>query len=255
MKGLLIKDLYCLKKQLTTYCFVIVGVVVLSILFVLSYRFGNIHAGLAGMVASGKCSETDVSGIASIALLLFMMLPIACTGDIFSLFQEDENASFYKVASSFPVSVSRRVLVRYIIGLLFIGVGTGIDFLLTIVLASLTDIVSFGEFMGMIISFASVMVMYISLLILLMHLLGKGRGIYANIIPVLFGIGVLVGINFDRLKKFFMSEDDAALQGLYQDMRTFITCKSSHMLAAAVVILLGSYILSVIVEKRKRGVA
>ena len=42
MKGLIIKDIMCLKKQLTTFVYVISGVVVISILYVLSSRFGNL---------------------------------------------------------------------------------------------------------------------------------------------------------------------------------------------------------------------
>ena len=246
MKGLLIKDFYCLKKQLTTYCFIIAGVIVLSILFVLSCKFGNIRAGFDGMVASGECSQADVAQLASMALTLFMLLPIACTGDIFSLFQDDETASFYKLAAALPISIPQRILSRFIVG----G-----DFLMTIVLSNLTDIVSFGEFMGMILSFASVMIMYMSLLILFMHLLGRGKGTYANVLPLLIGIGTVVALGFDKLKKIIVESDDAALQALCQDVKMLITQKAYLLVMIAVIILVCSYGFSVILEKRKRGVA
>lgn len=255
MKGLLIKDFYCLKKQLTTYCFIIAGVIVLSILFVLSCKFGNIRAGFDGMVASGECSQADVAQLASMALTLFMLLPIACTGDIFSLFQDDETASFYKLAAALPISIPQRILSRFIVGLLFIFVGVGVDFLMTIVLSNLTDIVSFGEFMGMILSFASVMIMYMSLLILFMHLLGRGKGTYANVLPLLIGIGTVVALGFDKLKKIIVESDDAALQALCQDVKMLITQKAYLLVMIAVIILVCSYGFSVILEKRKRGVA
>ena len=56
MKGLIIKDVMCLKKQLTVFIFVLIGVVAVSIMYVLSAKFGNIallglpseRAGLQG---------------------------------------------------------------------------------------------------------------------------------------------------------------------------------------------------------------
>ena len=46
MKGLIIKDIMCLKKQLTVFIYVIIGVVVISVMYVLSAKFGNL--ALAG---------------------------------------------------------------------------------------------------------------------------------------------------------------------------------------------------------------
>lgn len=80
MKGLLIKDFFCLKKQLINYGFVIVGVIAVSVLFVLSYNFGNIHVQFQELIASGESTEAGVTMIAGNAMLLFMLIPIACTG-------------------------------------------------------------------------------------------------------------------------------------------------------------------------------
>lgn len=57
MKGLLIKDFFCLKKQLINYGFVIAGVIVVSVLFVLSYNFGNIHVQFQELIVSGESTE------------------------------------------------------------------------------------------------------------------------------------------------------------------------------------------------------
>lgn len=76
MRGLLIKDFYCLKKQLINYGFVIIGVIVISIMFVLSYNFGNIHTGFVQIVDSGQNTETAVMQMARGAMLLFMLIPL-----------------------------------------------------------------------------------------------------------------------------------------------------------------------------------
>lgn len=255
MKGLLIKDFFCLKKQLINYLFVIVGVIVVSILFVLSYNFGNIHAQFQGLIASGQSSEAGVTTIVSIALLLFMLIPIACTGDITNLITDDEKASFYKVASALPVSVGRRVACRFIAGYLFIAAGVAVDLLMSIVLSVLTGVIPFAKFCGVIISFASVMMMYVSLFLLLAYLLGKGKTTYANVIPLLAGVAIYGGVHYDRLRAFLMDSDDHALMEIYQRTTDFMFHRSYLLLTAAIVLSAGAYAAAVWIAKRKRGVA
>ncbi len=255
MKGLLIKDFFCLKKQLINYGFVIVGVIVISVMFVLSYNFGNIHTGFTELIDSGESTETGITMLASNALLFFMLIPIACTGDITNLFTDDENASFYKVASALPVSISRRVACRFIAGYLFIAIGVAVDLIMSILLSSLTSIVSLGKFCGVIITFASIMMMYISLFILLAYVLGKGKTTYANVIPLLLGIAAYVGPNYDSLMAFLMDSDDNALMELYRRTTEFMFHRSYILLIAAMIISGGAYFMAVRIAERKRGVA
>ena len=54
MKGLVIKDMMCLRKQRVIFCYVVFCTVVLSVMFVLSAKFGNIaQAGQKMMVENG----------------------------------------------------------------------------------------------------------------------------------------------------------------------------------------------------------
>lgn len=255
MKGLLIKDFFCLKKQLINYGFIIVGVIVISIMFVLSYNFGNIHTGFTEMIDSGQNTQADITMIAGNALLLFMLIPIACTGDITTLITDDENASFYKVASSLPVSVGRRVASRFIAGYLFIAIGVAVDFVMTVILSSLTNIISFEKFCGVIITFASIMMMYISLFILFVYILGKGKTTYANVIPLLAGIAAYICANFNKLKAILLDSDDSALTDLYNRTTEFMFHKSYILLIAALIISGGAYFAAVYIAERKRGVA
>lgn len=249
MRGLLIKDFYCLKKQLINYVFVIVGVIVISIMFVLSYNFGNIHAGFAEMVDSGQSTEADIGQIARNAMLLFMLIPIACTADLSKLFTDDENASFYKVASAFPVSIGKRVACRFIAGYLFIAIGVAVDLLMTVILSSLTDIISLRKFCGVIVTFASFILMYISMIIFLAYFLGNGKITYANVIPLLIGATVFVFANWDKL------QDDNALLELYDQVTAFMFHRSYILFIAAVIVSGAAYLASVYIAVRKRGVA
>lgn len=255
MKGLLIKDFFCLKKQLINYGFIIAGVIVISVMFVLSYNFGNIHAGFTEMVDSGQNTGESITIIASNAMLLFMLIPIACTGDITNLVIEDEKASFYKVASALPVSVGRRVACRFMAGYLFIVLGAAVDLILSVILSSLTDVISLEKYCGVIITFASVMMVYISLFILFTYILGKGKTIYANILPLLIGLLVCICVSFNKIKAFLTDTDDNALMDLYNRTTDFMFHRSYLLLTAAIIISGSAYFTAVCIAKRKRGVA
>ena len=255
MRGLLIKDFYCLKKQLTNYGFIIVGVVAISIMFVLSYNFGNIHAGFTQIIESGQNTETVVIQMARGAMLMFMLIPIACTADLSNLFTDDENASFYKVAATFPVSIRKRVACRFITGYLFIALGAAVDLAMTVILSSLTDIISFGKFCSVIVTFASLMLIYISMFILLAYFLGNGKITYANVIPLFIGAAIYVSANFDKLKDFITGVNDSALWELYNRATEFMYHRSYILLIAAIIVSGGTYFAAVHIAVRKRGVA
>ncbi len=251
MKGLLIKDFYCLKNQLINYVFIIVGVIVISIMFVLSYNFGNIHAGFAQMVDSGQNTEADIGQIARSAMLLFMLIPIACAADLSHLFTDDENASFYKVAAAFPVSIGKRVACRFIAGYLFIAIGVVVDLIMTVILSSLTDIISFGKFCGVIVAFASFILMYVSMVIFLVYFLGSGKITYANVIPLLIGVAVY----WNKLKDFMTGVDANGFLELYDQITAFIFHRSYILVIAAIIVSSTAYLASVYIAGRKRGVA
>ena len=255
MKGLLIKDFFCLKKQLVNYGFIIVGVIVISVMFVLSYNFGNIHAGFAQVMESEQYNETTVMRIARSAMLMFMLIPLACTADVVNLFTDDEKASFYKVAASFPVSVGKKVACRFIAAYLFIAVGVAVDVLMTVILSLMTDIISLGMFCSVIVSFASLILMYISIFILLAYLMGSKKITYASVIPLLIGVAVYAAANFGKLNDFIAGVNDNALIELYDQATEFIFHKSYILLIAAIIISGISYFAAVYIAGKKRGVA
>lgn len=255
MKGLLIKDFFCLKKQLVNYGFIIVGVIVISVMFILSYNFGNIHAGFVQIMESEQNNETYVMRIARSAMLTFMLMPLACTADVVNLFTDDEKASFYKVAASFPVSVGKRVACRFIAAYSFIAIGVAVDVLMTVILSFMTDIISFGMFCNVIVSFASLILMYISIFILLAYLMGSEKITYVAVIPLLIGVAVYVVANFRKINDFITGVNDGALIELYDQATDFIFHKSYILFIAAVIISGVSYFAAVYTAGRKRGVA
>ncbi|MBD5522296.1 MAG: hypothetical protein HDR03_13920 [Lachnospiraceae bacterium] len=255
MRGLLIKDFFCLKKQLINYGFIIVGVIVISVMFILSYNFGNVHAGFVEIMESEQNNETDVMLIARSAMLIFMLMPLACMADVVNLFTDDEKASFYNVAASFPLSIGKRVACRFITGYLFIAIGVAIDIIMTVILSFMTDIISLGMFCNVIISFASLMLMYISICIFSAYLLGNKGTTYIAVIPLLIGVVVYVAANFAKLNDFITGVNDGALLELYEQATEFIFHKSYILFIAAIIISGVSYLAAVYIAGRKREVA
>ena len=60
MKGLIIKDLMCLRKQLIIFSYVVIAVLVISVMFVLSARFGNIALANESMMLENNISSIDI---------------------------------------------------------------------------------------------------------------------------------------------------------------------------------------------------
>ena len=156
MKGLIIKDIMCLKKQLTTFVYVISGVVVISILYVLSSRFGNLaEVGKVLLDENNNMTQVDVKNLGSMVLIMSMLIPIVSVGDMVNVFIADGKAGFFKVSASLPVSMKKRMLSRFLTIYALFAIGATVDIVLAMVLSSLTDIMGFGSFLGIIVSSAS----------------------------------------------------------------------------------------------------
>ena len=201
MKGLIIKDIMCLRKQLTVFAYVMAAVVCVSVMYVLSARFGNIALAGRQILAENQMSAIDVKNLAALALILFMLLPIACIGDMANVFAADGKAGFYKICGAFPLSLKKRLLARFLTIYALFGIGVLIDLLLASVLSALTDILRFREFLGIIISSASVMSIYSALLIFFCILLGYGREQYAQIFSLLSMAAGTVLCNLKKTKQ------------------------------------------------------
>ena len=255
MKGLIIKDFYCMKKQFVNYVAVIIGLVVTTIMFVLSFNYGNIYISRMDMIADGQATLADTIEVANRVMIFLMMLPIACAGDLDGLFRADHQAGFYKIAAGLPVSTAKRVASRFITALIFVAVGAVIDIVISLILSMLTDIVKFGEFANTIISFSSLMFMYGSVVILLMYIFGTKVSGYAGIIPFLIVVAGLVIAGFDGIKRLMVYEDDSILRQYFNIIHTLITGRSYVLLIAAIITASIIYPLSVFFADRKKGVA
>ena len=261
MKGLIIKDIMCLKKQLTVFIYVIIGVVVISVMYVLSAKFGNLALAGNEMLATNDMTENDVKNLATGALVLFMMLPIVTVGDMANVFMADGKAGFNRIAGALPVSLKKRLLSKYITIYALFGLGMFVDVLLAFLLSALTDIITFGQFFGIIVSVASVVSIYSALVIFYCVLLGYGKEEYAQI----FSIGTMILtfclIRIDLIKSIIadIASGEAGSEQSSNELMIwkgldFIKEKAWILFLVAVLVCVLSYVVTLLIERRKRGV-
>lgn len=261
MKGLIIKDVMCLKKQLTVFVFVLIGVVAVSIMYVLSAKFGNIALAGREMLASEDATAVDVKNLSSMALVFFMMLPIATVGDMSNVFTADGKAGFARMAGALPISIKKRLLSKYLTIYALLGLGVIVDVLLAFVLSLLTDIISFADFFGIIISVSSVMGIYSALVIFFCVLYGYGKEDFAQISSLITMYLAFFLIRLDLIKQIIAdivaggagTEASDSTLLLWQAL-DFIKEKFWILFVIAALVCVLSYVATLQVAKRKRGV-
>ncbi len=249
MKGLIIKDLYCLKKQFIMFAFIITGVVAVAIMFVLSERFGNLREAVSGMTEAGL----DIASIVKFSVMFFMLLPLVCTGNIADSFTDDKTASFYKTAASLPISTEKRVLSKFVTAVLFLAVGLAVDVAMAAVISSVSDIILFSKCAGTLISLSACMLIFMSCVILLNY--AGVPSMYSTFIP-LGAAGVLIlALKIKDIVNALINDDFSSIARTF---RAFISALESRphifMLAAAAAAVV-CWFASVWLAERKRGVA
>lgn len=256
MKGLIIKDLLCMRKSLLVFIYVILSVFVVSVMFVLSSRFGNIATSMAQSVKDGSITSVDVKAISVYVLAIFMFIPMAVCADLSVTFKLDNLASFNKVSTILPVSVFKRVLAKYLTVFIMIGIGAVCDIIMAGCLSVLTDAVNFMEFIGIITSSVAIMLIFISISITYLYLFKAGTEDYAVIVALITTIALGVLSNFSSVKAIWLSlvNGNPSMDGFNKLMFTFRD-KSYVIMLAAIAITIITYFLSVLIVKRKRGIA
>ena len=254
MKGLILKDLMCLRKQLIIFSYIVVSVLVLSVMYVLSAKYGNIALANEGMMMENGMSSIDIKNLSTWVLSIFLLLPIATVGDAATIFTEDGKAGFSGVSAILPLSVEKRVMAKYMTVFVMFGIGVVTDLLIISVLSVLTDMVSFAEFFGMIISAASLMSIYGALVIVFCFLLGHGKEDYAVLSSCIVMVLTAILVNFHKIKKLFAPADDEEGTQAFDTFINFFKQKFYVLFFLAVITMTVSYLVSVRIAKRKRGV-
>ncbi len=268
MKGLLIKNLMCMKKRIYVFAFLFVGVLIMAIMYVVSAKYGNIALAYQNALAEGGEDEFNIQALSEIVLLVVMILPIAELVDGTKLFASDSKAGFAKVAAGMPLSIGKRVSSFFATTLILLGIGIAADvfiaFVLSVVLADMA-LISFGDFILSIVVIACVMAMFNALNMLFCIFLGPGKEQKATETTITV---ITIGLILINIKKVIWFAKDLIItlsKGFNQaegpeveistvfDIIGWIKDKAAVLLIVTLAISALSYVASIFIAKRKRG--
>lgn len=175
MLGLIQKDMYCLKKNLMLFCAITGGVILLSVMFILSSQFGNVAKGIESMMIEDDLSKEEIFSLFQIAVWAVLFIPMAFTGMVVECFKEDSKAGFHKYQFSLPLSSAKIVGSRYAACLLFAFVSLLGSLLAAFFVSLVSEVFVFGTLISYVFTFCGVMLIYLSLVMLLLYWLGSAR--------------------------------------------------------------------------------
>lgn len=252
MKGLLIKDYYCLKKSLRSFLLLTIGVIIIGVMFALSMQHGNMAVVAAETAKEAGFNEATVFDMFRIAVWLVIVIPMAFVGNVVDCFKEDMRADFGKQLFSLPVSAKEIVGARYLVCMLYGFVSFVGATITALFISGASSEYPFSELMSVAVIFGSVMLAYLSFVMCFIYLLGVKHADYIQAAPILL---VMVGIGIFASKKMFTMEEEvltSMMENMWGNVKGFVTGKAWIFLLVAVVFLVITYFASVkIVEKRR----
>ncbi len=253
MRGLIIKDFYCLRKSLKTFILVAAGVIMTAVMFVLSCRSGNLAAARTEIGLEDPAMADMLEQASELVIWFMLLIPIAFLGNLAECFKEDARVGFRKILSAMPLSPWEMVGSRYLTCLLFAAVSMGVSAVAAVFISSVEDSYLFGKLFALILTFGAGFLIYMSLSMFLIYFLGSCRADLIQIIPLVL-LYMAAGVSLMlRVRK--MADEEAAWYGkqLVFKLRDMLEHGYWVLFLLAACCMALSYLGSVAVVKRRKG--
>lgn len=254
MGGLIKKDMYCLKKNLQMFLFVTIGIIVLSVMFIISSESGNVALGIEQMKAENDgMSEADFYAVFQVAVWATLFIPIAFVGVVVECFKEDRKAGFYKYMMTLPLNENKLVGSRYISLLLFTAVSVAGSCTAAVFVSLVSDYFRLERLLSIVFTFAAVLLIYMSIVMLLLYVFGVERADFIQCAP--FAAVFVSGIAAMGIKISSMPENelDGYIVKLINGFSDAVTKKGIIIMGIGLVCVAVSYFVSCKILKRRRG--
>lgn len=246
MVGLIYKDLCCLKKHIKVFILVTLATIVLSVLFILSIKYGNVALMIAEM------SEEEFFGMFQTAIWCVLILPIVSSAMIQECFNEDTKVNFKKCLYALPVKEENVVGGRYVSGLAFLFLGFLGTLVASICICFATDAFKFTQLLSYCITVLAALIVYEAFVMFVLYTVDGKKADLIQCIPLValfFGIGYLfVNKISDMTNEQFMEFSMNTMNKAKDLMMKYCIL----VLLGALLIMGISYVGSVLVQK-KRG--
>lgn len=253
MKGLIYKDFLCLRKNIRTFAFVTVGMIIMGIMFLLSSQYGNVAVMFEETMQESGMEAEDFNQVMRISVWFVLILPVCFIADVTQCFREDNRVGFHKVLSGVALTPGQIVGSRYLTTLIYGAVSMTVAmfcaFLITVVPSKITlDNLYIG-----IITVTAGFLLYMSFNLFMIYLCGARRADLIQMLPLIVMLvadGVLAGkfgsMTDEQMNTLIRNATDVVLWFLENGYKILIP--------AAVAGMLLSYAGSVAVYKRRRRV-
>lgn len=254
MTGLIRKDLYCLRKGLKTFILVSIGVIVLSVLFILSARYGNVAKGIEQMKIENNMGEKEFYAYYQGVIWCVLVLPMSFLGIIAECFKEDKKAGFSKPLLCLPLSEGKIVGSRYIASLLLAGISLGDSLLAGFFVSLVSDVFPLQKLIGYILCLNGALLVYMSLQMLLTYAFGAEKADLIQCIPLVILLVFFICFFQRNIAGLTDKEFASYFTGTVNDISDFMIHKCGVVFLTAIGCMGLSFLGSWALFRKRRGV-
>ena len=248
MTGLIRKDMYCLRKILKMFFLVTAGVITLSVLLIISARYGNIASAIQEMKEENGMGEEAFYYFFQLPIWLTLFIPMAFLSMIVECFKEDQKAGFSKTMLCLPLTDAQIVGSRYLSCLLFTMLGLAGSFVAAFFVSLASDVFRLQKLMGYIFCFCGGLLVYMSFVMFMIYFLGAEKADLIQCVPFLLLLVAAIVV----VKRKFSTISQADVKFI-DSVSEFMTEKSWLIFLIALGSMALSFLGSCAVMKKREG--
>lgn len=256
MKGLILKDIYCLRTRIMTYVLTLVAALVIGILISLSSEYGNMRLDVM-MGDAATVSEDDLAAYKVMlggATFLAILLPLGVGFDGIMTFHMDEKANFGDVLRTMPVKPVEIVLARFSTAYGFLLTGYVSSVLIALLISPVVEVFTLGEMIhaGTVLTCALAVGLGVVCCALFMW---KKKTCEYIFIGVFLGVYAIYAIAIVTLSNRYGDQVDAIMNTFMDKVKILFENSLVWLIPVALLMTVVCFFVSVLIVKRKgRGV-
>ncbi len=253
MKGLILKDIFCLRTRMNACLMIIGAALLIGILISLSTQYGNLRPEkiMENSGDDGEWTEVDdsaVNMIAGGAVILAILLPMGVGFDGVATFLADEKAGFANVQSTMPVNAWDIAGARFCSTYGFLIMGYLSSWIISLLISPVVEIFSLKE---MIQISTTLFVLLASVLgcVIFMNFIFRQK--VAEKIYIGLAVGAYLCLGYVMIKMNERYGEDQIVPVLMEMGREFMDKGVLWLLPVAIMLIPVCYLAVVFVLKRK----
>lgn len=256
MKGLILKDIYCLRTRIMAYVLTLVAALAIGILISLSSEYGNMRLDVV-MGDAATVSDDDLAAhkvMLGGATFLAILLPLGVGFDGIMTFHMDEKANFNDVLRTMPVKPVEIVLARFSTAYGFLLTGYISSVLIALLISPVVEVFTLGEMIhaGTVMTCALTAGLGVACCALFMWSKKTCEKIF---IGVFLGVYAAFAIAIVTLSNRYGDQVDAIMNTFMDKVKILFENSLTWLIPVALLMTVVCFFVSVLIVKRKgRGV-